>query len=153
MDKRLFFLVNQTRNRLLDLMDNVLTHHFEVTTTQMAALLYLSHDNNCRIKELGEGLGIKRSGITGLVNRMEKAGLIVKVPCEEDARSSRVTLTDHALGLVRKAGPLILELDSRLKEGFSEHEMETVFRFLNTNLKRIEGALLSALSNAPIEQN
>jgi DNA-binding MarR family transcriptional regulator len=59
-------------------------------------LLALSEadDAGVRSSELALRLGWERSRLSGHLGRMERRGLVRREPCEEDARGSRVLLTD-----------------------------------------------------------
>ncbi|GAA1539152.1 DNA-binding MarR family transcriptional regulator [Microbacterium ginsengiterrae] len=48
-----------------------------------------------RSSELAAQIGWERSRLSGHLGRMEKRGLIRREPCAEDARGSRVCLTDE----------------------------------------------------------
>ncbi|MBQ1049185.1 MarR family transcriptional regulator [Micromonospora sp. C51] len=47
-----------------------------------------------RSSELANQIGWERSRLSGQLGRMEKRGLVRREPCEEDARGSRVLLTE-----------------------------------------------------------
>lgn len=47
-----------------------------------------------RCVELAEELGISSAGLTGMVDRMEKLGYVVRQPVEGDRRAFAVALTD-----------------------------------------------------------
>jgi DNA-binding MarR family transcriptional regulator len=55
--------------------------------------VYESPDKRRRSRELAEILAWEKSRVSHQVSRMEDRGLVEKVPCEDDARGSWVTLT------------------------------------------------------------
>ncbi len=54
--------------------------------------------------ELAEALWLDPSSVSGLLNRMEKAGLVARAHDTADRRAVRVTATDHSLGLRAQLG-------------------------------------------------
>src|ERR671934_2512898 len=52
-----------------------------------------SSNGRPRMSELAEWLTLSRGGITKLVDRLEEAGYIQRVPCAEDRRSLQAELT------------------------------------------------------------
>lgn len=70
------------------------------------------------------------AGTSGLLARMEQAGLIRREPDPQDRRTIRVNLAaagEDALTDVREA---ISDLNSLITDGFTEEELETVGRWL-----------------------
>jgi DNA-binding MarR family transcriptional regulator len=58
-------------------------------------LLHLSEapSDELRMRELAEAVVISKSGLTGLVDRMEQAGLVARRPDPDDRRAIAVSLT------------------------------------------------------------
>jgi MarR family transcriptional regulator, organic hydroperoxide resistance regulator len=86
--------------------------------------------------ELAELLDLNKSAITGLVQRMERAGTLVRAPNPEDARGSLLYVTPRGDELRERARPLLRRLNAELTEGFSDAEMDTVIRYLNHAVER-----------------
>jgi DNA-binding MarR family transcriptional regulator len=77
---------------------------------------------------------LTRSGITRLVQGLERGGLVERVECPEDARGFLVALTPAGLGLVRDARVTHLEGVAELfADRYSDAELET----LSTLLERL----------------
>jgi DNA-binding MarR family transcriptional regulator len=69
---------------------------FGVTEAQFNVLMLLRHqgeDGALDQTALGRMLVVNRSNVTGLVDRMEKAGLVVRSPDPTDRRVKQVSLT------------------------------------------------------------
>ena len=56
-----------------------------------------------RMSELAERVLLSRSGLTRLVDRMEREGLVRREPCEDDARGLYTVLTDAGYDRLRGA--------------------------------------------------
>jgi MarR family transcriptional regulator, lower aerobic nicotinate degradation pathway regulator len=66
-------------------------------------LLGVLRDRTPTMHELARLLGLDKSSTTGLVDRAERRGLVVRVPSATDRRSVRVGLTDDGRSLVSRA--------------------------------------------------
>ncbi|OLT03889.1 MarR family transcriptional regulator [Pseudonocardia sp. CNS-004] len=56
-----------------------------------------------RMTELADAVLLSRSGVTRLVDRLEKAGLVARCPVETDGRGVAARLTDAGLDRLRTA--------------------------------------------------
>jgi MarR family transcriptional regulator, lower aerobic nicotinate degradation pathway regulator len=59
-----------------------------------ARLLGVLRDRTPTMQELARLLSLDKSSVTGLVDRAERRGLVVRVPSETDGRVARVNLTN-----------------------------------------------------------
>ncbi|MFF0267563.1 MarR family winged helix-turn-helix transcriptional regulator [Kribbella sp. NPDC004536] len=64
-------------------------------TMQQARLLFILHRQPTNMLGLGSALRLTKSTMTGVVARMEAAGLVVRVPDEADRRNFVVTPTER----------------------------------------------------------
>jgi DNA-binding MarR family transcriptional regulator len=62
-----------------------------------------SPDHRLRMAELAERVLLSRSGLTRLVDRLERDGLVVREPSVEDARGIEAVLTEAGYGRLREA--------------------------------------------------
>ena len=69
-------------------------------------------------------------GITGLVDRLEQAGLVKRERCEDDRRVVFVALTVEGTALVKKLDPAVAELNQRLMGGLSKNQLQELNRLL-----------------------
>ena len=74
-----------------------------------------------RMTELADGVLLSRSGLTRLVDRMVREGLVERQACPSDARGTHAVLTAHGLETLRAAAPVHLQgvvdhVTSRLTE-------------------------------------
>jgi DNA-binding MarR family transcriptional regulator len=61
-----------------------------------------------RMTELADRVLLSRSGVTRLVDRMVRAGLVRRVPCEDDLRGTYAEMTDEGFAALRSASPVHL---------------------------------------------
>jgi DNA-binding MarR family transcriptional regulator len=64
-----------------------------LTLPQMHTLEIIGATGNLRMKELAGKMGVTTGSLTVLVDRLVRAGLVVRKPDEKDRRSIRVGLT------------------------------------------------------------
>lgn len=67
-----------------------------------------------RMTELADRVMLSRSGLTRLVDRLVREGLVERTSCPNDARGTNAVLTDAGLDRLRRAAPTHLR-------GVSEH--------------------------------
>ena len=95
-------------------------------------------------RDLEDEFGITRSTASKVLILLEKKGLIARENVSHDARLKRITLTERS----RELGILMKEdagrLDACLTEGFSEEELETLYRYLDRLQTNIDNALKNA---------
>lgn len=80
---------------------------------------------------------IRRSTATGILQLMEKNGLLTREPVEFDARLKRLILTPKAIALHGQIMEKIMEIEKRLCQGLSAEEADTFFMLI----EKIKGNL------------
>ena len=76
-------------------------------------LLGVLRDRKPTMNELARLLGLDKSSVTGLIDRAERRGLVMRVPSATDRRAVLVSLTDHGRSLAA-AGAARFEADITL---------------------------------------
>jgi DNA-binding MarR family transcriptional regulator len=69
-------------------------------------------------------------GITGLVDRLEQAGLVDRLRCEKDRRVIYVALTDQAIKTLAALDEPLLALHRKLLGHLSQAELKELIRIL-----------------------
>ena len=81
--------------------------------------------------EIARAVVLTRSGITRLVQGLERAGLVERVDCPDDARGFLVALTPAGLELVRSARETHLEGVAELfTDRYTDEELATLSELL-----------------------
>lgn len=75
----------------------------ELTYTQYLAMMVMWEHNETTIKEIGELLHLDSGTLSPLIKKLKSRGLIKKIVCEEDERSSILSLTAEGAELREKA--------------------------------------------------
>ena len=71
-----------------------------------------------RMFEVAEGIVMSRSGLTRLVDRIERAGLLRRETCPSDRRGTQLALTEQGEALLRQAAPVYT---AAIEEHFLRH--------------------------------
>lgn len=74
-----------------------------LTYTQYLAMMVMWEHNETTIKEMGELLHLDSGTLSPLIKKLKARGLIKKIVCEEDERSSILSLTAKGTELREKA--------------------------------------------------
>ena len=75
---------------------------------EMLAAIAASEQERMKMGDLAEALVITRGGLTKLVDRLVKAGLIERTFCETDRRVSYATLLPAGMTLLKEMRPVIV---------------------------------------------
>lgn len=96
---------------LMDRLDDDLRRSFNISLTEYEILVRLSErpGRNMRMAQLADALAHSRSRVTHTVDRMEKAGYVVRGTTPEDGRGIVATMTDTGLDLLQEAAPVHVE--------------------------------------------
>jgi DNA-binding MarR family transcriptional regulator len=81
--------------------------------------------------ELAEAAGVTRATMTGLVDTLERDGLVRRVPDREDRRMMSVVLTPKARQFLSRMLPGHFQLMAALTSTLSESERQTLVMLLN----------------------
>lgn len=96
---------------LMDRLDDDLRNAFNISLTEYDILVRLSErpGRSMRMAQLADALAHSRSRVTHTVDRMEKAGYLLRGTTPEDGRGIVATMTDQGLELLKQAAPLHVE--------------------------------------------
>jgi DNA-binding MarR family transcriptional regulator len=105
-----------------------------LTLNDYEVLLHLSHAEGGRLRrvDLAERVVLTASGITRLLEGLERAGLVCKETCASDARVSYAKLTDEGAAKLREAAVTHLRgIDELFTGRYSGSELETLAALLS----------------------
>jgi DNA-binding MarR family transcriptional regulator len=104
-----------------------------LTLSDYDVLLQVSHAPQQRLRpvEIAKAVLLTRSGITRLVQGLEREGLVERVDCPGDARGFLVALTPEGADLVRRARATHLARVAELfSDRYSDEELAQLARLL-----------------------
>lgn len=88
-------------------LDEELQRAHDLPLSSYEVLLYLAEadDGRLRMGELADRLLLSRSGLTRLIDRLERRGLVVRERCQEDARGFFARITPQGRDLFAASRP------------------------------------------------
>lgn len=86
-----------------------------------------STHNDVFQKDVEVELNIRRSTATGILQSMEKKGLITREAVPNDARLKKIVLTDKALKIHNQIIQKLADAEEQLKKNLTEDEINTFF--------------------------
>lgn len=98
--------------------------------------LYEAPNNCLRMHELADAVVLSRSGLTRLVDRLDKAGYVTRAPCPEDRRGQHAVLTAEGKAALKKTWPLY---EKSIRDQFARHFSDAEARRISGLLERVAG--------------
>ncbi|WP_405163644.1 MarR family transcriptional regulator [Nocardia sp. NBC_01499] len=109
---------------------------------QVPVLALLREDVELTQKELAEATGIEQPSMAQLLTRMDRDGLIRRMPHPRDARSQTIALSPEGRAQVIDAHDRLAALDNRAVAGFTTDEiaiLKDLLTRVGNNLDRTKG--------------
>ena len=136
----------ENTGRLLRIASNQMIHQFDrfgvsygLTSMQMSIIDYLAHSEGTpRIQhDIELEFNVRRSTMTLILQRMEKASLVRRKPAVSDGRQKVVVLTKKSKALATEIEQYMTAQNSRVTETFGEKRVAEFQEILNyyTTLK------------------
>jgi DNA-binding MarR family transcriptional regulator len=131
-DRRLLYLLNVGQRRVNRWIESRFGSEGGATAAQAGVLFLLAKQDGALTGEIAAALDLAPSAMTGLADRMSKAGLIERRRDAQDGRATRLHLTAAGREALQQASRGAAELNERLTAGFSEAELRIVARWLES---------------------
>jgi len=110
---------------------NNLYAEYGITVPQSFIIFDLYLNDRSNMKDIAGRLQLDSPAITGLIDRLEKEGLVERTADPSDRRSLQIVLTRRGRSLTEKIIPLALRFNERLKEAFNGEELQMLDRSLS----------------------
>ncbi|HEY7454673.1 MAG TPA: MarR family transcriptional regulator [Thermoleophilaceae bacterium] len=114
---------------LMRTLDAELAREHDMPLSSYEVLLYLndSDEGRMRMSELADSVLLSRSGLTRLVDRLEREGLLRRERCESDARGLFAEITDEGRRVFGEARATHLDGVRRLfLDRFTRDELRAI---------------------------
>ena len=136
--------IKNINNMIRRRMDNspVTKKVIDMTGTNAWMIAYIDEKSKNGIdvfqKDIEDTFGVTRSSVSKVIKLMEQKGLVKHQPVEHDARLKKVVLTKKAQELAYELKADADRMESQLKKGFTEDEIEQLQSYLERLGKNIE---------------
>ncbi|MBU3161596.1 MarR family transcriptional regulator [Clostridium frigoris] len=134
--QNLSYLIIKASRHLKNKLDKALKE-FGITAAQFSVIIQIySSDQPITAAEIAKKLGSDRPTISGIINKLEKKGIVLKIDNPEDKRSSYLEIHKESNKLVEKIKIISDELTINIFSIYSEEETKQFTRMI---FKLIEG--------------
>ena len=117
---------------LVKTLDAELEAEHDLPLTSYEVLLHLAKapEGRLRMAELADRALLSRSGMTRLVDRLEREGFLERCSCSDDKRGAFAVLTEEGAAILSRARPTHLEgVRRRFLDRFTAAELEQMAQF------------------------
>lgn len=118
-----------------------------VTQGQLPVLCCLSAEEGQTQAELCSQISVEQPTMANTLRRMERDGLIYRIPCEQDKRQSRIFLTEQIRPTVDTLQKKRDEVLSRMMRHMTREETETFHRLLDGAIEALENPEVNNAKN------
>jgi DNA-binding MarR family transcriptional regulator len=137
------FRIRSLWQQVKRLMNRHLTENdgYGLTGMQFAIVSYIAKESTERDvfqKDLEQKFDIRKSTVTGILNTMERDGLLLRETVPYDARLRKMILTDKALQAKKNSEQVIDTVENQLSKGLTEEEIATFLTILEKISKNAE---------------
>lgn len=102
----------------------------QVTPGQFGVLTLVQANSGLSQSSLAKAVGIERSTMVAVIDRLESQGLIERQPSSVDRRSYALRLTPKGEATIERLKALVLEHEARTFGEFSERDRRTLVELL-----------------------
>lgn len=136
--KKVGFLIKQV-HILQEQRLNKKFNRFDLTGAQVFTIisLFKAREKGERLtqKDLERILDISNPTLTGILNRLENKGLIIRMPCKHDARRKYIEVTDKAIDLDKEIRRAFEEAEKELLCSLNDEEVMRLYEYLEKILR------------------
>lgn len=102
----------------------------DLTPGQFGVLVLIAANAGLHQSALGTALGLDRSTVVGVIDRLERRGLVVRAPAPNDRRSYALKLTDKGEGVRQEMAQRVRGHERRIARRLSGAERERLIELL-----------------------
>ncbi len=130
-DDRLIYLLSIAHQALKDHTNRTLADEGGKVTLAQAAILFLLREKDGRyMSEMGQVIGVDKSAMTRLVDRLERGGLVKRRIDPENRRAISILLTPSGREEAAGALTVIKRINEEIKKDYSQSEIATFKKVL-----------------------
>lgn len=135
--------------RSVNLESKRIQKEYGISIPQLLCLNFLNEAPNYKAthKQIKSFLQLNASTVTGIITRLERKGLVARLPSENDRRVGYIVLTAQGAELLRKAPEPLHEIVAVKLKSLSDDDLKDLRRAFDTIIKFLE---IDDVSAAPI---
>jgi len=149
---RVFHRLQAAHAALFRAADWHLRESIGIGSAQQAILFLLKRNDGLLLGEIARELKLGKSGLSGLVDRLEAAGFVERRPDPEDRRSTRLHILSAGRDAAASAAPITKAINRELLAPFSGDEREVIARFLEHVATQAEPIVAKQVATARHER-
>ena len=115
-----------------------LARRADLTGPQLTVVKLLESIGDLSLSELSEKIRAQNSTVTGIIDRMEREGLVTRERSKEDRRVVYIRLTAKGRELAREIPVEPMEMFKGALESLSAQEMRDLLRIMTKLAKRVK---------------
>ena len=108
-----------------------------LSPAQMHTVEIIGHNQDMKMKELAERLGVTTGTLTVGVDKLEKLGLVERKPHESDRRSWLIVLTDEGKKMYEQHHKYHQEFTNEISRDLTIDQIDNLTELLDIIIKRI----------------
>lgn len=128
-------------SRLLKRNTDIEVTKYGITGVQSVIMGFIyekSRKKDVFAKDIEKAFDLRRASTAGLIQNMEKNGLIKREMVGNDARLRKIVLTEKALELRKKLDKSIKSMEKKMQEGLTKEEIEKYIELTKKMAKNLE---------------
>jgi DNA-binding MarR family transcriptional regulator len=137
---RLGFLIHDVSRLRRSAFDRCL-RPLNVTRSQWWVLAYLSREDGMTQSQLAEELDLGKVAVGGLIDRLEKTGLVRREADAADRRVNRVFLEPKSKQLIARMRKVSHQMNAQILSGLSDAKLESTATTLDAMKRNLLGFL------------
>lgn len=136
--ERVSMLIKKT-SLIVEKRTNAVLAPYELTNAQFRILMLLYHkrDKNIRQIDIENVFAMTNPTVTGILNNLEKKGLVERLDNPEDKRSKLISLTEQAIAFLPVLYALGDTIEEQITSGLTDEEKETLSVLLQKIVKHV----------------
>jgi DNA-binding MarR family transcriptional regulator len=115
----------------LDRLDEAAAAHYGLNRTDMRALDILGREGPLAPTDLAHRVGFTTGGITTVIDRLERAGYVIRRPGGSDRRRLLIEVTDATGERDRVVFGGLFQLAETIATGYKDRDLQTIRRFID----------------------
>lgn len=132
---RVFHALHMAHTAIFRAADKSLKAQEGILTAHQVILFVLSAEDGLPSKVIAKRAGMSKSRLTGLVDALERKGLVRREQGQEDARQQIIFIMPDGRALIDRTKGWVNNLNTSLIKDFDKDEQKVISRFLSRAAK------------------